>query len=259
VTVAVGVVAEAVRSGRITTSGEDGVPSSEGSSTRGLGAVAVPLVVGARVTGAIELSSPTPAVIHEGRLEVLQTLATHAAAAIEAACLHGETEELAQTDGLTELGNRRRLDLDLMAECGRCSRYGHPLALIMLDVDHFKRVNDSFGHVRGDEVLKELAETVRSGIRVTDSAYRYGGEEFAVLAPETDAQHALMLAERLRRRIEDRFADRGSPVPITASLGVGLSPPERCVPESLIATADAALYRAKADGRNRVRGSAPVA
>jgi diguanylate cyclase (GGDEF)-like protein len=190
----------------------------------------------------------------DGSLEVLQTLASHAAAAIEAARLHGETEALAQTDGLTGLANRRRLDLDLAAECERARRYGRPLALVMFDVDHFKRFNDTYGHLRGDETLQELATTVRSEIRTTDTVYRYGGEEFAVLTRETDAEHAMALAERLRGRIEQHFAARGSSTPITASFGVGCVPPDEPVPDLMIASADAALYRAKLDGRNRVKG-----
>ena len=192
--------------------------------------------------------------MEEGSLAVLETLATHAAAAIEAARLHGRTEELAQTDALTGLANRRRLDDDLAVECGRSVRYGRPLALVMFDVDHFKSLNDTFGHVRGDEILQELADAVRAAVRATDTVYRYGGEEFAVLARETDAEHATVLAERLRSRIERHFSARKSLRPITASFGVGTVPPTECVPERIVAQADSALYRAKADGRNRVCG-----
>jgi len=155
---------------------------------------------------------------------------------------------------LTGLANRRRLDHDLGVECDRSGRYGRPLALIMFDVDHFKRFNDSHGHQRGDELLQELAATAAATIRTTDTAYRYGGEEFAVLARETDADQAVVLAERLRGRIEEHFAAEGGVAPITSSFGIGLVDAERPAPDDVIARADAALYRAKADGRNCVRG-----
>ena len=206
------------------------------------------------MTGAIELTAPELHRMLDGSLEVLQTLSSHAAAAIEAARLHSQTEELAQTDGSTGIANRRRLDADLAAECERAARYQRPIALIMIDVDHFKRFNDTFGHIRGDQTLQELAEVARQEIRATDTVYRYGGEEFAVLTRETDPEQAMVLAERLRSRIECHFHARGSAHPITASLGVGCAPPEHPSPESLIASADAALYRSKTSGRNRISG-----
>lgn len=253
--VGVGVVGQAVRYGRAVTENETHEPSVEVHAERGLETLALPLVVGAQVRGAIELSSPSPHRMVQGSLEVLLTLASHAAAAIEAARLHGQTEQLAQTDGLTGLANRRRLDADLAAECERARRYRRPLALIMFDVDRFKAFNDAFGHLRGDEVLQDLAEVVSRVVRATDTAYRYGGEEFAVITRETDAEHAIVLAERLRSRIEQHFAAHGSLRPITASFGVGCAPPEQPTSEALLTSADAALYRAKAEGRNRVCGS----
>jgi diguanylate cyclase (GGDEF)-like protein len=249
----IGVVGQAVKYGRTTTEALGEEPSVEVHPERPLQELAVPLIVGARVSGALEFSSPTPTLLEEGSLELLETLAIHAAAAIEAARLHSQAEELGRTDGLTGMANRRTLDTDLADECERTARYQRPLALIMFDVDYFKRFNDTFGHQRGDEVLQELAETVRRELRATDTAYRYGGEEFAVLARETTAEQASALAERLRARIEEHFQRHGSLAPITASFGVGLVPPGQPQPERLIASADAALYRAKAAGRNNVQ------
>jgi diguanylate cyclase (GGDEF)-like protein len=248
----IGVVGQAVRYGRTATGNESGEPTVEVHPERSLRTMAVPLIVGARVSGAIELSSPTPQLMTAGSLDVLETLASHAAAAIEAATLHTYTAELAHTDGLTGLANRRLLDHDLALECERAARYERPLALVMFDVDHFKRLNDSYGHARGDEVLQQLAEAVREEVRSTDTVYRYGGEEFAVLAREADADEALRLAERLRLRIEERFSARGSFGQITASFGIALVPPSSPVPAEVVAAADAALYQSKADGRNRV-------
>lgn len=252
--VGIGLIGQSVRYGRPVTEVEGDEASVEVHPERPLRCLAVPLVVGARVIGAIELHSDEPRIMGESTLQVLETLATHAAASIEAARLHGETEVLAQTDALTGLANRRRLDHDLDAECQRAARYGSSLALIMFDVDHFKRFNDTYGHARGDEALQEVANAVRYEVRATDTAYRYGGEEFSVLARETDYEHAMILAERLRRRIEEHFVAHGSPAAVTASFGVGLVPPGRPVPAEMIASADRALYKAKAEGRNRVCG-----
>jgi diguanylate cyclase (GGDEF)-like protein len=255
----VGVVGQAVRYGRTATENEARQSSVEVHPEHSLRSVAVPLVVGARVSGAIELSSDEPHRMTEGTLEVLETLASHAASAIEAAGLHTSTEALAHTDALTGLANRRRLDADLALECERSARYHRPLALLMFDVDHFKRLNDTLGHARGDEVLQQLAEVVVGEIRTTDTAYRYGGEEFVVLARETGDDDALGLAERLRSRIERHFAARGSAESITASFGVGLIPPEDPSPAHLVARADEALYRAKGEGRNKLCGPAYAA
>lgn len=252
VEVGVGVVGQAVRYGRTATSNEHGEPSVEVRHDGPLRSLAVPLVVGARIIGAIELGGAEPHRMAAGTLDVVETLATHAAAAIEAARLHSDTESLAHTDALTGLSNRRQLDQDLALECERSGRYERPLGLVMFDVDHFKRLNDTHGHQRGDEVLQELTAVVRDAVRSTDTVYRYGGEEFVILARETGHEDAAALAERLRRRIEEHFRAHGSPESVTASFGVALVPPSPPDPAQLIASADAALYRAKAEGRNRV-------
>src|SRR3984893_9004769 len=127
-------------------------------------------------------------------------LATHAATAIESARLHELTEERSQTDALTRLFNRRRLEEDLDGECKRCIRYGRPLAFVMLDVDHFKAFNDAHGHPQADPALQEVAGVIGGCVRTTDTAYRYGGEEFCVLLRETSGKDAMVFAERLRQR-----------------------------------------------------------
>jgi diguanylate cyclase (GGDEF)-like protein len=255
--VGVGVVGQAIKYGRTTTENAQSVPSVEVHVEHPLRQLAIPLIVGAQVIGALEFSSPEPALLTSGSLEVLETLAIHAAAAIEAARLHSQAEALSHTDALTGLANRRSLDRDLIAECERSARYERPLALIMFDVDHFKAYNDAWGHQRGDEALQELAATVVRELRGTDTAYRYGGEEFAVLARETNSADAAVLAERLRNRIQEHFASDGTLSPITASFGIGLVPPGEPRPELLIGSADAALYVAKANGRNRVETDVP--
>jgi diguanylate cyclase (GGDEF)-like protein len=129
---------------------------------------------------------------------VLQVLLSTAAAALESAHLHSAAKELADVDALTRLPNRRRLDADLEAEWDRCRRYGRPLSMIMLDLDHFKALNDEHGHVHGDEVLRATSVALSEVMRTSDTAYRYGGEEFAILLRETGLEDARAVAERLR-------------------------------------------------------------
>jgi diguanylate cyclase (GGDEF)-like protein len=154
-------------------------------------------------------------------------------------------------DALTKLFNRRRLEEDLDSECKRCVRYDRPLAFVMLDVDHFKAFNDSHGHPRADVVLQEVAEVIAGCVRTTDTAYRYGGEEFCVLLRETNAQDAMHLAERIRQRIEVRFASGATPG-VTASFGVAEFSVATPMPRALVEAADAAMYESKHAGRNRV-------
>ena len=158
-------------------------------------------------------------------------------------------EELVTTDALTGALNRRKFNELTQAELERARRYGHPLALFILDIDHFKRVNDTYGHEAGDQVLVTLADILRAGIRATDSLARWGGEEFVVLSPGATVEGAAELAERLRAAAAAH--DHVSVGKVTASFGVT----QHCVgetPDELFARADEALYRAKDGGRDRV-------
>ncbi len=160
-----------------------------------------------------------------------------------------QAERLATTDELTGITNRREFTRILNSELDRARRYGAPLSLIMYDLDHFKRVNDSFGHDVGDHVLQEVARLVNENIRSVDTAGRWGGEEFMVLMPQTVAASARTAAEKLRQAIaQHRFAEAGT---VTASFGVALLTPQDDR-DSLLKKADQALYQAKARGRNRV-------
>jgi diguanylate cyclase (GGDEF)-like protein len=164
-----------------------------------------------------------------------------------------ELERLATTDSLTGLANRRRLFDCLEQEVYRAQRYGTALSLVMFDIDHFKRINDSWGHATGDWVLCRIARETHQLLRKTDQAGRYGGEEFVVLLPETDLSEALLLAQRLRQRISDTAItpEHDAPMPVTVSVGVAALAPDE-TGEELIHRADQALYRAKQNGRNRV-------
>jgi len=162
------------------------------------------------------------------------------------------------TDPGTGLYNRRYLDRRLEEEFARARRHALPLSLLVVDIDHFKRINDGYGHQAGDLVLAELARAILEMVRVADVAARYGGEEFVVIAPGTPAPMGAALAERLRRAIESREilvpGEGGARqrIPVTASIGVAALASGLDDARSLLAEADKALYRAKAQGRNRV-------
>jgi diguanylate cyclase (GGDEF)-like protein len=162
---------------------------------------------------------------------------------------------LAHTDHLTQLVNRRALTIRLVAEMERVRRYNAPLAILLVDLDHFKLVNDTYGHLAGDEVLSAVAGTLQRAVRSVDMVARYGGEEFVVVLPETGVQGALAFAERIRDRIAShRFSiAEGQEIHVTASIGVA-NFPEAGVDsvEDLFRAADIALYRAKGGGRNLV-------
>ncbi|HVE78389.1 MAG TPA: GGDEF domain-containing protein, partial [Gemmatimonadaceae bacterium] len=161
---------------------------------------------------------------------------------------------LATTDPLTQLPNRRALVDRLTLEVDRARRYGTVVTLLMVDLDHFKRENDTYGHLAGDDALRELAMLLQEAIRTVDVAARYGGEEFVVVLPETGIDGAVMFAERVRELVASHaFVVPGATLHLTASIGVAAFPGERVGSiEELVAQADAALYRAKAAGRNRV-------
>jgi diguanylate cyclase (GGDEF)-like protein len=245
-----GVAGRAAKAGRITFEGPTGQVRF-GDSLGPVRAIAIPLIVGARVVGVLEARHAEAREETTQSIEILEMLATHAATAIESARLHELTEERTQIDPLTRLSNRRRLDTDLDAECKRSVRYGRPLAFVMLDVDHFKAFNDSHGHPAADTALQEVAEVLAGCVRTTDTAYRYGGEEFCVILRETTGQDALTFAERVRQRIETRFTS-GASAGITASFGVAEFIATTPMPRWLVEAADAAMYESKHAGRNRV-------
>ncbi len=254
----VGVVGRAAKYGRAA-HGATVLSSATGQPSGGA-STAVPLVVGARIIGVLELGLAPGHRLDDQQIEVIETLSIHAATAIEAARLHEGAEHASEHDPLTRLANRRRLTTDLAQEVERSLRYGRPLAFLMLDLDHFKTINDTHGHARGDDVLQDVAALITDLLRSTDSAYRYGGEEIAVLVRESDAACAQVLAERLRSQIEATFGVAGE-TGVTASIGVAAMPTHAASAQGLIEAADTAMYAAKAQGRNRVAvagGAAPA-
>jgi diguanylate cyclase (GGDEF)-like protein len=167
--------------------------------------------------------------------------------------LFGGMQRMAERDALTGLANRRRFRAAGEREQRRSRRFGHPLAALMLDLDHFKQVNDRYGHGAGDDVLGEVARRIQATVREIDLAARYGGEEFAVLLPETSLDTAREVAERIRLAVMNAPAvTRQGPVAVTLSAGVAVLDRRGGDFDALLEAADAALYQAKTAGRNQV-------
>jgi diguanylate cyclase (GGDEF)-like protein len=164
-----------------------------------------------------------------------------------------ELHELSITDSLTGLFNRKHLMETLTTEVNRSARYERPFAVLMIDIDHFKQYNDTFGHPAGDEVLKKMADIFGNTLRGSDYAARYGGEEFLIMLPESGTENGMDAGERLRNRVaEESFHSDGRDFAITISVGVAICPEHGDKPETLISAADTALYKAKEAGRDRV-------
>lgn len=192
----------------------------------------------------------------ENARELAAVMGSQITVAIANALLFEETQRLATTDGLTGLSNRRSLFELADRAFAAATRYDRPLSGVMFDIDHFKRVNDTYGHGVGDEVLREIARRCESGVREVDILGRYGGEEFVAILPETGLEGAMGVAERLRKAVDRTpIYTSAGPIPVTISAGVAkLDGGSRSLKE-LLERADAALYEAKDSGRNRVRST----
>jgi diguanylate cyclase (GGDEF)-like protein len=233
--------------GRVVESGE---PDSDGI------VLELPLSAGRTTFGTLFLVGPS--FDAEQRLNAV-TLASHSAIALENARLHRIVERQALVDGLTGLANRRHCDDSLSAEIARAQRLDTPFTLVLADLDDFKAVNDRHGHAVGDDVLRGFASVLRTTVRDTDLAGRWGGEEFLLLLPGTDSAGALHLAERVRTALAERTfrGGAGATIAVTCSFGVAEHRPGGDGRE-LLASADRALYRAKREGGNRVELDAGV-
>jgi diguanylate cyclase (GGDEF)-like protein len=214
----------------------------------------VPIVARGKVVGSLYLTDKTDdEPFSQTDEDLVVGLAADAASAIENAKLFGQVQQLAITDEVTGLHNRRHLLELAEREFERARRYGHPLSAIMLDIDHFKQVNDTFGHAVGDEVLRGVAVRCQKNLREIDLLGRYGGEEFLVLLPENDPEGTRNAAERLRLCVADAAMDTSrGPVAVTISLGIAVSSGDCPNLTTLINRADMAMYAAKAAGRDRV-------
>jgi diguanylate cyclase (GGDEF)-like protein len=223
--------------------------------------IAIPLVADRELFGVLLARTPLDGEAEE-KAEWANQLTAHLEEFAKVVALAIKTPDLytrAVEDGLTKLATKRHFRSQLEIHAGLARRHGDPLALIMIDIDHFKRINDTYGHLTGDRILRGVAEVIQQNLRRTDSAaysaYRYGGEEMSVILPKTDLARALEVAERLRRQIEARIfagANREE-IRITVSLGVATQTPAMTEIDHLVAAADEALYAAKKGGRNQVR------
>ncbi len=166
---------------------------------------------------------------------------------------HEEIYRLMTVDGLTELHNKRYFTESLEKEISRAKRYERPFSLVLFDIDHFKKINDTYGHLAGDAVLRQLGALIRGRVRRDDTPARTGGEEFAVILPEVACDGAVLLADKLRRAVEEAtFRFEGTIIPVTVSLGVAEWNPAEDDPAELVKRSDEKLYEAKRSGRNRV-------
>ena len=211
--------------------------------------VYLPLIAKGNVIGSLIVASRHPNAYSQRHVILLEQLASQIAMPVENSRLYAEVEERARTDELTGLLNRRALDELIVSEIGRHSRYGGIFSIIILDLDSFKVFNDKYGHLAGDKVLKQTGDIMRNTIRGADQAFRYGGDEFAILLPQTKIEAAYEVAERLRNQIASKV--EAGDVLITASLGLASWPIDAIVPNEIIAVADASLYYAKRSGGNQ--------
>jgi diguanylate cyclase (GGDEF)-like protein len=221
-----------------------------GSAEQGAETLQLPLTLGREELGTLMLTGPE---FNAEQRMTAASLASHAAVALENARLHRIVERQALIDELTGIGNRRRCEEALSAEVARSERFRTPFTIVLADLDDFKAVNDEYGHPVGDTVLRRLARVLDETIRESDVVGRWGGEEFLLLLPGTDAAGGAQLAERMRSRL----ARSGEPT-VTCSFGVAQHPAGAGSPEELFAAADRALYEAKRRGKNRVEVDAAV-
>ncbi len=217
--------------------------------------LSIPMVVKNQLLGIINLHKHNEGGFNDREIQLVQAVTGQAAMAIENANLYNQTREMSNTDALTGLANRRQFQTVLENEIAEAKRYGSSFSLIMLDIDHFKYYNDTHGHIQGDEVLREVAQSLRKNIREIDLAARFGGEEFVILMTKTSKEGARAAAEKLRLTVAEKIfpgAETSQPGgKLTLSLGVAEFPEDSDNATGLLNLADQALYRAKAEGRNR--------
>ena len=216
--------------------------------------LSVPMIAKGKVLGVINVNNlTTERVFTANDMNLLKLFANQAAIALENARLYQELEKLAITDGLTGLANHRTFQDRLIVEIARASRFNQQVSLLMVDIDHFKLVNDRYGHQMGDHILRCVAESLEKQLRKMDFVARYGGEEFTVIMPQTHREKARQTADRIRERISEfRFFPKEMERVVTISVGVSEFPSDASEPGTLIELADRALYESKRLGRNRV-------
>lgn len=211
----------------------------------------IPLVAFGQTLGILMLDSVDEGAFNSQDVQPLESVADICATAIQNAHYVERVKQLAYLDGLTGIFNRRYFEVRIAEEIDRARRFDAGMAVIMVDIDQFKRLNDEFGHLLGDEVLRQVSSLFHQQLRKIDVVCRYGGEEFAILLSQTDPYHALGVAEKLRKLVGE-WQFPGVPRPVTISAGVGTFPDHGSTRDELVKAADAGLYVAKQAGRNRV-------
>ena len=211
----------------------------------------IPLVSFGQTMGALVLDSDRVRAFRSQELQPLESAADICATAIQNAHYVERVKQLAYLDGLTGIFNRRFFEMRIAEELDRARRFSTAMAVIMVDIDQFKRLNDEFGHLLGDEVLRQVSSIFHQQLRKIDVVCRFGGEEFAILLSQTNGQHAQGVAEKLRRLVET-WQFPGVPRPVTISAGTATYPEHGTTRDELVKAADAALYAAKLAGRNQV-------
>ena len=222
--------------------------------------LAVPIIAQEQVLGVLNLERSEVAGFDAAELELLGAVADQVAIGIRNARLHEETVALSITDALTDVPNRRHLFSRLDIELARAQRYGTQVSFIMVDIDHFKKLNDAVGHRAGDSTLREVADLLKGQVRKLDTLARYGGEEFALVLPQVGKAEALEVAEKLRRAVADHVFAFGDVQPggrVTLSVGLASLPGDAVTLEALVDAADSALYASKRGGRNVVTAYEP--
>jgi diguanylate cyclase (GGDEF)-like protein len=218
--------------------------------------IAVPLKFHNKIVGVLYVDDFKPRQYPKERLNLLSILASFATMSIDNARMHQRTMALACTDGLTGLYNHRQFKKMFVEEIARANRYKNQLSIILFDVDNFKQFNDTYGHPNGDIVLQEMACLLRELLRDCDLIFRYGGEEFVALLPETNLKEALLVAERIRIFVETeskRFLKLITKTHgVTVSIGVASYPKDGAEPQVLLKTVDDLMYQAKREGKNKV-------
>jgi diguanylate cyclase (GGDEF)-like protein len=225
-------------------------PDYVGFYTETRSRMCIPLVSFGQTLGVLVLDSSEKGAFRTGDTQPLESVADICATAIQNAHYVERVKQLAYIDGLTGIFNRRFFELRIAEEIERSRRFGCGMALIMIDIDQFKRLNDEFGHLLGDEVLRQVSSIFHQQLRKIDVVCRYGGEEFAILLSQTNPKHALSVAEKLRRLIET-WQFPGVPRPVTISVGTAVYPDHGSTRDELVRAADAGMYAAKHSGRNR--------
>jgi diguanylate cyclase (GGDEF)-like protein len=213
--------------------------------------ICVPLIFFGEKMGVLALDAARKDAFDCEDRQPLESVADICAAAIQNANNFDRLKQLAYVDGLTGIHNRRFFEMRIVEELERAGRFQGRMSAIMVDIDHFKKLNDEFGHLLGDETLRLVATILKQQLRKMDMVCRYGGDEFAILVPETTGENAIRVAEKLRRHVETHPFP-GVPRPVTISCGVADYPSHGMTRDEVVAAADTALYTAKQAGRNRV-------